>query len=51
MFLAKMTAAYERSSAGAVMENIAMIVKVEPIPMRFRAEENMTISQTELTGV
>lgn len=51
MFLARITIAYERSSAGAVMLKIATMVSVDPIPIKFRAQEKKTISQTALTGV
>jgi hypothetical protein len=46
-----MTVAYDMSRAGAVMLNIATMVRVDPIPMRFRAMEKITMSQTALTGV
>ena len=48
---AKMTATYERSSAGAVMLKMATIVSVDPIPIRFSALQKTTTSQTELMGV
>ena len=51
MLRAKMTVAYERSRAGAVMLNIATMVRVEPMPIRLSAVEKKTMSQTALTGV
>jgi len=51
IFRAKTTLAYDRSRAGAVMLNIATMVKVEPIPIRFRQMDRKTISHTALRGV
>jgi hypothetical protein len=34
-----------------VMLKIATMVRVLPIPMRFKREEKVTMSQTELSGV
>ncbi len=51
MFRAKITAAYERSSAGAVILKIDIMVRVLPIPIRFRQIERRTMSQTAFTGV
>jgi hypothetical protein len=48
---ARMTAIYERSSAGAVMLNMLNMVSVDPIPMQLRQILRSTTSQTALTGV
>ena len=48
---AKMTAMYDRSSAGAVMLNTATIVCVDPIPIRFKDMQQSTTSQTPFMGV
>ena len=49
--LAKMTAMYDKSSAGAVMEKIATTDCVDPIPMQLSKMANSTTSHTALTGV
>lgn len=48
---ARMTAMYERSSAGAVMLNIAVAVLTDPMAMQFRAMLKITTNQTAFTGV
>jgi hypothetical protein len=48
---ARITAMYERSSAGAVMLNILNMVSVDPMPMQLRHMLRRTTSQTALTGV
>jgi hypothetical protein len=48
---ATMTAMYDMSSAGAVMLKMAVMVSVEPIPIRSRQLQKTTTNHTALTGV